>query len=210
MSLNKINPRNTLLIIFIGTIAAIRVFINLGMLQFPMPGFSPLGAMALFGGASFTRQWKALCFPLLALCASDLVLSFTVYDPLRHGLLYGGWFWTYLAFVLMTLSGRWIIKKSMISSIATATFICVFIHWIVSDLGVWYHSRLYAKTFLGFIDCLAAALPFELSFLAGTVIYSTILFSIFHYFMQKYDWEKQLQHQPVDVKNKEVITMIIN
>ena len=42
--------------------------------------FTPVAGMALFGGAHFRDVRVAFAVPLLAMFASDIVLSFTVYD----------------------------------------------------------------------------------------------------------------------------------
>lgn len=186
MSLSKFNPRTIVLLLFVLLTGAIRVITNLDTHLSPIANFSPIGAMALFGGAYFTRQWKSFGFPLLALFASDLILSFTVFDQYRHGLLYGGWYWTYGAFALMTVTGRRIVKHVTVATILLSIFVCIFIHWIVTDLGVWLGGMLYAKTLSGFIDCLIAAIPFELSFLEGTLLYSALLFGAFEWMQQKY------------------------
>jgi hypothetical protein len=186
MSLSKINPRSILLILFVLLTAVIRVVAKLDPRFSSIANFSPIGAMALFGGAYFTKEWKAFGFPLLALFVSDLILSFTVLNQFRHGLLYGGWYWIYGTFVLTTLAGKWIINQVTVSTVLLSVFFCVFIHWIVTDFGVWLNSTLYAKTPGGFIDCLIAAIPFELSFLAGTIVYSFILFGTFEWMQHRY------------------------
>lgn len=186
MSLSKFNPRSIVLILFVLLTAVIRVVTNLDSRLSPIANFSPIGAMALFGGAYFTREWKALGFPLFVLFVSDLILSFTVFNQYRHGVLYGGWFWTYSAFALMTLVGRWIVKQVSVSTILLSAFVCIFIHWIMTDFGVWLNSIRYGKTVEGFINCLIVAIPFELSLLAGTVIYGLILFRAFEWMQQRY------------------------
>jgi hypothetical protein len=142
--------------------------------------------MALFGGAYFSGKGKAFGFPLLTLFISDLFLSFTLFNELRSGLLYGGWYWTYGAFALMTLSGRWIIKKATVPSVLLAAIVAVLIHWIVSDFGVWLDGNLYPKTAYGFLECLIAAIPYEWNLLAGTVIYGAILFGGFEVLKNRY------------------------
>lgn len=191
MSLSKFNPRTLVLLLFVLLTGAIRVITHLDTHLSPISNFSPIGAMALFGGAYFTKQWKSFGFPLLALFASDLILSFTVFNSHRHGLLYGGWYWTYGAFALMTIAGRWIIKRATVPTVMLSALACVFIHWIVTDLGVWLGGGLYAKTPGGFIDCLIAAIPFELSFIGGTLTYSAILFGAFEWMQQKYGFLKK-------------------
>ena len=69
------------------------------------PNFSPIEAVALFGGAYFAKRHWALLVPLAAMFVSDLVLG------LAKGGLYWGYFATagyllvYAAIVLSTLLG---------------------------------------------------------------------------------------------------------
>ena len=186
MSLQKFNPRNLILFLFILATGIIRVALKMNYDLAPLSNFSPLGAMALFGGAYFSKSWKALGFPLATLFISDVILSLTVYSQHRTGLLYGEWMWTYGAFALMVLVGKWVIKKVTINRVFIAALSCVFIHWIVTDFGVWLGSTFYPQTFAGYIACLIAALPFEGNFLAGTLIYSAVLFGAFEWMQQKY------------------------
>jgi hypothetical protein len=181
MSLPKFNPRTPILLLAIVLTGIVRfVFIYDNALS-PLSNFSPLGAMAVFSGAYFNKSWKALSFPLLTLFLSDLILSFTVFSSLRNGFLYGGWYWTYGAFILMTLSSRWLIRKISVQAVFGAVLLAVFIHWIVTDFGVWMGSTIYAQTLTGYALCLVAAIPFELNLLAGTVLYSVLLFGIFEW-----------------------------
>ena len=104
MSFIKFDLRAALLLVFITAIAAIRVIINFDTQISPLANFSPVGAMALFGGAYFNKQWKAFGFPLLMLFLSDLVLLQTVFKDYGNGILYEGWYWVYGAFALMTFA----------------------------------------------------------------------------------------------------------
>ena|SRR5438067_9378762 len=181
--MSKFNPRTLVLLLLILVVGVIRVITKMDAAA--IANFSPVGAMAMFGGAYFTKKWKAFVFPLAILFVSDLVL-FTLLNAHGHGLLYGGWYWTYGAFAVMTLVGRWMMKQVTTPNVLLAGLTCVFIHWIVTDFGVWLDSTLYAKTISGFISCLIAAIPFEFSFLAGTFIYSVVLFGLFQWMQQRY------------------------
>lgn len=55
------------------------------------PNFTPIGAMALFGGACFAGKRAAFLIPLLAMYLSDLALGFLVYDF--------GWFHVLMPYV---------------------------------------------------------------------------------------------------------------
>jgi len=142
--------------------------------------------MALFGGACFNRHWKAFSFPLFTLFISDVFLSFTMFSQFRSGLLYQDWYWTYGAFALMTLTGRAMIKKPSALSVLSAAVVCVLIHWIVSDIGVWLHGTLYPKTPIGYIECLIAAIPYEGNLLLGTIVYVGILFRSLDWIQQRW------------------------
>lgn len=186
MSLKKFNPRSLVLAVFILATGFLRILLHSSHELSAVANFSPLGAMALFGGAYFTRSWKAIGFPLLSLFISDLVLSFTVFSSFRTGLLYGGWWWTYAAFALMALAGKFLIRKVVVANVLAGTLSCVLIHWIVTDFGVWLGSSFYPQTFSGFVACLMAALPFEGAFLAGTFFYSATLFGAFEWMKKSY------------------------
>lgn len=186
MSSSKFNPCTLVIFLFVLAIGFIRIVLNSSTELSAVANFSPLGAMAIFGGANFSKRWKAYSFPVLTLLISDLILSFTVFNEYRNGLLYGGWFWTYGAFVLMVLTGRILLKKITVSSVFLSTLTCVLIHWMVTDFGVWLGSTFYPQTFSGYIACLIAAIPFEMNFLAGTLVYAAILFGAFEWMKKRY------------------------
>ena len=186
MSFIKFNPRTVLLVVFVTAIAAIRVIINFDTQISPLANFSPVGAMALFGGAYFNKKWKAFGFPLLMLFLSDFVLQQTVFKGYGNGILYGGWYWVYGAFALITLAGRWLLKKITIKSFILSVLVCVFIHWTVTDIGVWYGSKIFSQNVDGYIDCLVVAIPYELRFLTGTIVYGIVLFGLFEWMQQRY------------------------
>jgi hypothetical protein len=51
---------------------------------------------------------------------------------------------------------------------------------------VWIGSKTYAQTWVGFIECLNAAIPFELRLLTATITYSAIMFGGFEIMQRKY------------------------
>jgi hypothetical protein len=187
MTIQKMNTRNLLVTIFILIIAAMRVGINSSGQLHPLSNFSPIGAMALFGGAYFTKRSTSFAVPLLTLFISDTILALTVYSKYSHGILYGGWYWVYGAFALMVVAGKLLIKEVTVKNVLIAALTITFIHWIVSDIGVWLNGTTYPKTMAGWLACLAAAIPFEINFLLGTVLYAAVMFGGF-------EWVKK--HRP--------------
>lgn len=185
MSLQKINPRSAILLLFMIVVAAVRILLHLQSNISPMANFTPIGAMALFGGAYFSSNKKAYLFPLLTLWLGDILLNRLVFYH-EWRLFYEGFYWTYGAFALMVLTGQLLIKKVTIKNVIAASLIIVFIHWIVTDFGVWLEGTLYPKTWAGWWACLTAAFPYERNFLAGTVLYGGLLFGSFEWMQNRY------------------------
>ena len=186
MSTIKFNPHTGVLLIFISITAVVRVIFNFNYDISPIANFSPIGAMAIFGGAYFNRKWKAFAFPLLMLFISDFILHQTVFKAYSSGFLYSGWYWVYGAFVLMTVTGRWLLKTITVNRFLISVLVCVLIHWTVTDLGVWIGSSRYTQDFNGFMVCLATAIPYEWRFMAGTLVYGIILFGLFEWMKRRY------------------------
>ncbi len=186
MSIFRFNPRTAVLLLFIFSVAALRVIFNFNYEISPLANFSSIGAMALFGGAYFNKQWKGFAFPILTLFISDFILHQTVFKAYGNGFLYSGWYWVYGAFALMTIAGRIILQKITTGNFIISVIVCVLIHWVISDVGVWIGSTIYAQNLRGFANCLYAAIPFEWRFLAGTLVYGIIMFGSLELMKKKY------------------------
>lgn len=184
MSVLKINPRNAVLLLIIVAMAILRIasFSGWG----PLTVFTPIGAMALFGGAYFNGNIKPFAFPLLTLFISDVIVMFTFFadSEYRTGLLYSGWVWTYGAFALMTIAGKLIIRDITIKNIAIAVVVSTLIHWLVSDIGGCLAENKF--TFSVYTQRLITAIPYELRFLGGTAIFSALLFGLFEWLQTRY------------------------
>jgi len=178
MTIKNFNPKSYLLLAFIIVVAGIRTYLSMDENMFGLSNFSPVGAMAIFSGAYFSKRWKAVLFPMLALLMSDVTLQLTVYS--NHGFLYHGWYYVYAAFLLMVIVGRYIPRINALN-IFLAAIVITLIHWLITDFGVWYGSHTVPQTLAGYLQCLVLAVPFEWRFLVGTLLYSAILFGGFEF-----------------------------
>jgi hypothetical protein len=186
MLLHKINPRTIVLLAFMIAVAAIRIVFSLDPALSPIATFTPLGAMALFGGAYFQKNIKAYLFPLLTLWLSDIILNRVVYYN-EWRLLAEGWYFTYGAYALMVFAGQRMIKKASAKNIALAALAATLIHWIgTSPTCFLTTNSLYPTTWDGYFTSLVAAIPYERNFLIGTLAYSGILFGLFEWAKTKY------------------------
>jgi hypothetical protein len=177
-------PRTLAILAFMVLVALIRVLSAINGELSPLSNFTPLGAMALFGGAYFSRP-RAMAFPLLTLWMSDIILNRMVFYG-EWRLFYDGFYWTYGAFVLMVVIGQFMMNKKTVGRLVLSTLVVVFIHWIVTDTGVWLVRETYPITLQGYWMCLLAAIPYELNFMVGTLVYGAILFGSFEWMQYRF------------------------
>lgn len=117
MFIEKINPRFAVLIFLMNLVAAMRIS-NAASLS-PLSNFTPIGAMDLFGGTYFTKQWEAILFSFLTLFASDMIIQVIVLNG-KYGLMYSGWYWIYGIFISITFIGKWLLKKVTVKNVIVA------------------------------------------------------------------------------------------
>lgn len=179
----KSNARLLVLLTFIAVVIGLRMVAPLSSDFSMLANFTGIGAVAVFSGSYFRNKFAAYFLPMLVLLLSDLGLAVVMG---KSWAFYTGWYYTYIAFALMVLVGQLLVKKVTIGNVFAASLVGVFIHWIVADFGVWFGSTFYPQTFGGFWACLVAAIPFELKFLYGTLIYGVIMFVGFEALKSKF------------------------
>ena len=179
MTSQKINTRNIVLILMILFAGAMRLVSY--KYQF-LSNFTPVGVIALFGGAYFNDKWKAYLVPLLALFASDVLLNY-LYTS-KWMLFYDGAAWVYICFAIMVFIGSRI-KKVNFGTVALASLAGVLVHWLIMDMP-WLYGTLYPHTLAGYGQSLLAAVPFERNMILGDLVYGTLLFGGFELAKSKY------------------------
>lgn len=148
-------------------VLAILVAATLRLVPHP-PNFTPIGAMALFGGAYLGRNTLAFAAPLGALLLSDLVLGF-----------YDGMGFVYAATAAAVLVGWAIAPRRTAVNIVLAATASATLFFVVTNFGVWLGSGMYPRDLSGLAACYAAAIPFFQNSLAGDLLWSAVLFGGF-------------------------------
>jgi hypothetical protein len=186
MSTKKINPRFAMLLIFIVVVGMLRIM-NAAELT-AWSNFTPIGAMALFGGAYFNRRWKSFAFPLLTLFLGDIFIHTVIYDGN-----YEGRPLIYLAFSMIVFIGIVFIRKVKATNIAIASLLSTVSFWLIADFAVWLGGGTDIRTQLplsrdlnGLLQCYWQGFPYMLNFLLGTLFYSAIMFGAFEWMQKKY------------------------
>jgi hypothetical protein len=163
--------------------------------------FTPVGAIAIFAGATVRDRRLAFLFPLLVMFATDAINSFNVLSPM-----------VYASFLLSVLISRYVVgasfsasnvgaglqpgqqaqrasecqtesatnaKKHAVPRIAAATFLGALQFFLVTNFGVWAFLNSYPRTGAGLAACYLAGLPLFWNTLAGDATYATLLFGAF-------------------------------
>ncbi|KHJ37183.1 hypothetical protein PBAC_26260 [Pedobacter glucosidilyticus] len=181
MSLNKINVRNWVLVVMILAAAATRFF-SLGE-QTAWSNFTPVGAIAMFGGTYFTHKYKAYLVPLITLFISDIFVTYSYTGEFT--LFYDGFVWVYICFVAMVFIGS-LIKTVNVNTVLLGSLAGVLIHWLVTDIEPWLGGTLYNKDITGYYQSLIAAIPFEKNLLLGNLIFGAVLYGGFELAKSKF------------------------
>ena len=175
MENNKFNPKFGIIVLMIVAAAVTR------FMPHP-PNFTPIGGMALFGAAHFTKKYWAYLIPFLALWVSDLVLNNVVYAEYQTGftLITSFAMFNFLAFGLIVLMGSNVLKKINLKSVVGASVTGSMIFFLVSNLGVWFTSPIhYANGLAGLGTAFTLGVPFFWNTLAGDLVYVGIMFGGF-------------------------------
>ena len=143
------------------------------------PNFSPIEAVALFGGAYFAKRHWALLVPLAAMFLSDMVLGL-----LRGGLYFeyfasAGYMLVYACILLSTLLGFGLRGKVSAARVLGYSLLGSVLFFLITNFGVWLLGSMYAKTWLGLMAAYTAGNPFFQWTLIGTLVYSAVLFGGF-------------------------------
>jgi hypothetical protein len=150
--------------------------------------FAPVGGIALFGAAYYSRHYLAFAVPVVSMWISNLVLNNVVYSQYFDGFVwfYAGSLYTYGAFALIVLTGFFVLRQIRVVNLVIATVGASVIFFVVSNFCVWLSSGMYPQTFDGLVSCYIAGIPFFKNTVAGDFLYTAILFGAFEYSVKRF------------------------
>ena len=155
------------------TISAIIFALALFRLLPHWPNVSPVAAMALFGGAYFADKKMAFIVPFVALFLSDLILG-----------LHNTMIFVYAGFALTVAIGFLLKNRVNVTNTAFAAVASSVLFFLLTNLGAWMTSGLYAKSVAGLMQAYAAGIPFFQNSLLGNLVFSAVIFAGYA-FLQK-------------------------
>ncbi len=146
-------------------------------------GFAPQWAMAIFAGAVIKNKKWAIIMPVLSMFVSDLLYQLLYMGGLTDmaGFYTGQW-QNYTLFALLVFIGFAIKKPSMVN-ITAASFAAPTVYFLLSNFIVWSGNGTRGlgrpRTFNGLLLCYSDGIPFYLTSIVATLVFSTILFGTF-------------------------------
>ncbi|MCX6251746.1 MAG: hypothetical protein NTX61_13470 [Bacteroidetes bacterium] len=172
MKYKTITPRFIVVLSVIAVAAVLRILPH-------WPNFTPIAAMALFGGTYITKKQWAFVIPISAMFLSDIFIGFHANIPA-----------VYLSFAITVVIGMAIRRMLNPGSVLLAAISSSVIFFLITNFSAWLASPFYPQTFTGLGECYVAGLAFfrdqshGLSFflndVMGTVFFSSVFYGIFY------------------------------
>ena len=145
------------------------------------PNFTPIAAMALFGGAYIKKKHLAFLVPVAALLISDLFLGF-------HKWMIA----VYVSFALVVGIGMLLRNRVRIGSVLLATVSASLLFFIITNFAVWIGSPFYPQNMAGLLESYTLAIPFLNNGILGDLFFSTVFFGGFYLAQQRYPALKEV------------------
>ena len=143
------------------------------------PNFSPVEAMALFGGAYFANRAWAVAVPLVAMLVSDLALA-AIMGGTYLSYMAGLGFWAvYLCIALSTVMGFGLRGKVGAGRVLGYSLAGSVLFFAVTNFTTWFGSTMYPQTGAGLVAAYVAGIPFFQWTVLGTLFYAALLFGGF-------------------------------
>jgi hypothetical protein len=130
------------------------------------PNFTPVAAIALFGGTFLKRKELAFLVPIAAMLLSDLIIGF-------HATMLP----VYLSFVAIVGVGLFLQRRLSVVNTLSASLLASVIFYLVTNFASWTSGMMpYPMNAAGLIQCYIAGLPFLFNGVLGDLFYTTVLF----------------------------------
>ncbi len=135
--------------------------------------FTPIAAMALFGGAYFANKKIAFIIPLLAMIISDCILELISGIGFHNTIIY-----VYASFVLITIIGIYIRNNINARTIILSSMISSILFFLITNAAVWIAGG-FAFGLNGLLTTLLAGIPFYNHQFFGSFFFNTIAGDLF-------------------------------
>jgi len=130
------------------------------------PNFTPISAIALFGGTFLKRKDLAFLVPVIAMLLSDLIIGF-------HSTMLP----VYLSFIAIVAFGLILQHRLTVVNTLTASLAASVLFYLVTNFASWSSGLMpYPLNIGGLIQSYIAGLPFLFNGVLGDLFYTSVLF----------------------------------
>lgn len=130
------------------------------------PNFTPIAAIALFGGTFLKRKELAFIIPVTAMLLSDLIIGF-------HATMVP----VYLSFIAIVGLGLVLQKRLTVVNTLVASLTASVVFYLVTNFASWTTGMMpYSKDVAGLMQSYIAGLPFFFNGVLGDLFYTSVLF----------------------------------
>jgi hypothetical protein len=184
---NAISPRTWVLAGMIAFAVCVRLLIYFVPGLFPY-NFTPVEAIALFGGAYFADRRLAFGVPLAAMLLADLVIATAL--P-REWI--GDWLGTlpavYGCIALTVVGGLSLSRRISAFRVTGYAFASAVLFFLVTNFATWIaaHGGAGEACTQSLAACYVAGIPFFRGTLAGTLVWSLLLFGGFELMRRRWN-----------------------
>ena len=143
------------------------------------PNFTPIAAIALFGGTYFGKKYLAFIVPIAALFLSDLIIGF-----------HNNMIAVYASFAIIVVLGFYLKNRVKVSSVIMASLSSSLIFFLITNFAAWLSNPIYPQNFIGLMESYTAGLvffnngtygiSFFLNNVFGTLFYNGLFFGCFY------------------------------
>ncbi|MFA5089092.1 MAG: DUF6580 family putative transport protein [Candidatus Omnitrophota bacterium] len=134
-----------------------------------LPNFTPVVALALFGGV-YLKKKHAILLPLALFFITDIFLGL-------HQLV----LFTWGSIIMIAFLGIWLKAHKSPKVIFISSLFSAILFFVTTNFGVWLISGLYPHTVEGFINCYVLAIPFFRNTLLSTFVYCFAFFGFYEF-----------------------------
>jgi hypothetical protein len=159
MKKSDISPKFYLVVIMIVAGAMMRLIPH-------WPNFTPIAAIALFGGTFLKRKDLAFLVPVAAMLLSDLIIGF-------HSTMLP----VYLSFIAIVGLGLVLKRRVTVVNTISTSLAASIIFYLVTNFASWASGMMpYPMNVAGLMQSYIAGLPFFLNGIVGDLFYTSVLF----------------------------------
>jgi len=135
------------------------------------PNFTPIAAIALFGGTFLKRKDLAFLVPVAAMLLSDLVIGF-------HSTMLP----VYLSFIAIVGFGLILQKRLTVVNTVSASLGASILFYLVTNFASWSSGLMpYPMNVAGLVESYIGGLPFLFNGILGDLFYTSVLFGAVYF-----------------------------